>query len=74
MDDLYKPYVPDLIAFDEPTAQRLEFVERDTAVVHAEKSLDGYVTILRDFDGDFIGFVLEGDPRQWAAFRELNTD
>ena len=71
MDDLLKPYTPDLIAFTERGAERLEFVERDVPVVHAETSIDGYVTILRDFDGDMVGFSLEGDPRRWAAFREL---
>jgi hypothetical protein len=70
VDDLNKPYTPDLIAFTEKGAERLEFVERDVPVVHAERSIDGYVTILRDFDGDFVGFCLEGDPRQWAALKD----
>ena len=69
MRDLGVTYAPDLIAFNEKGAERLEFIERDVPVVHAEKSVDGYVTILRDFEGDFVGFCLNGNPKQWSAFR-----
>lgn len=70
MAGLTKPYTPDLIAFMEKGAERLEFVERDVPVVDAEQSIDGYVTILRDFEGDFVGFRLEGHPQQWSACKE----
>ena len=71
-DDLDQPYKPELIAFTDPLAKRLEFVERDDLTVTTELSVDGHFDIQRDVNGGLIGFTLHGDHTKWAAFRDAD--
>lgn len=67
MSDLTTRYVPDLIYFK--ASQCLEYVSEDCATVYEQCPCAPELEIIKNFDGDIVGFKLSGKLENWSAMR-----
>jgi hypothetical protein len=66
VDDIFKPYVPDLIYYED--SQCLEYMSEDVAATYETVHLIPELNIIKNFEGDITGFKLSGKREHWEAF------